>query len=232
MFLSIFLICNAADTDFRADSSAISRISMHAVMMEKLFDNLPSTRVTQISQGKTAHAICSWPHCVDFFMTCKYDRVIVIHASSFDFSGNLNIDYLPPSVHRVAIIGCQQAFALHTRLLPKYVSIVDLHSNEIFGTVSLQDLPRHIQILDVSKNRISGPIDLRDLPEDLRSLYIHLNSIQMEVVYCHNMPAGIDKIIVGRDQIGRIHVLSKADYKKLRHMKKFLRTDAKICLHV
>ena len=152
-------------------------------------DWYPSMR-DRIIGPKQEQEICLWKG-----FECTDDTLTAIEFRDLNM-GNCFLSFIPPTVRRVEISGCQQSYGLRTRRFPREARRIDLRINAIFGTVDLTTLPQHIASFLLTSNEMTGPINLTQLPEALTELFLDGNpiGIQGAFQYFTNLPPKISEI--------------------------------------
>ena len=192
------LLLSCGDTESRISTQAMAN-DFQTVIMKEVFKNQSSQLLLVIKDSDPNKPVCGG------WMGVRCYSSIVREVSYFSFiMENMCIEYLPPTVSGLTIIGCRQKFQLQTRHFPREAESISLKTNQIYGSVDMVGLPRKIRRLDLSNNRIGGPIQLCPLPPQMTRLDVSANRIRQETVYYHNLPESIEFIGLYGNSIQRI----------------------------
>ena len=179
-------------------------------------DELRKMKITDLTAVCTLRGI----YCVDSIVTeMRY---------KYCLCGQFDLAYVPPTVQKLDIQSCDQAYTVDTRKLPRAAHHIFLNNNLLHGTIDLTTLPENAVIVSFTFNSLSGPIDLTNLPKYLTSLGILQNSIQQKTVMYSKLPPGL-KWVNLRGPHMHIRHLRGVTPEDRRHGKSvFARNDVRI----
>ena len=198
--LFTLLLISSADTKIEIPQKTTPTTNdFQNALMKSVFQNQSKNFLLMITNSQSNKPVC------DGWKGVKCYSNVVREVSYFRFIlQTMCIEYLPPTVFHLSLIGCRQKFQLQTRHFPRESDAISLKANQIYGAVDIAGLPKKIQQLDLSKNRISGPIQLYPLPAQMTRLDVSSNRIRQETVYYHNLPETIEFIGLYSNPIQKI----------------------------
>ena len=158
------------------DSSALGRVDpsqlSDQVRMELLISGIISASITNYRDASgDFRDVCDWDgvECDE----SQFVRKIALYTGNC--FGELNLDFLPPSVREFRTIEASALQGtLNTATFPRGLQVFVVHA-ALSSSVDLTVLPHALTTWNISGNKFSGSCDLTKLPKNLRTLYISQN---------------------------------------------------------